>query len=150
MYCMKQATSNKISPGFVLTLLDAAALIEQRMDRALSNTRGVSFREFRLLQSLSQFHDQSAMRVELASAVGLTPSAITRALKPLEKLGYVTTEKSDRDARRSLAKLTKAGTKLLSDVQDVVDDVVAGLPQTAIGEQQLGDLRDGLATSKRR
>jgi len=40
--------------------------------------------------------------VDLAAAVGLTPSAVTRALRPLEKLGCVATQKSERDARRSL------------------------------------------------
>jgi len=84
-------------------------------------------------------HQESATRVDLAAAVGLTPSAVTRALKPLEKMGYVVTEKSDRDARRSLASLTPAGRHLLADAQGVVDDSVGlmelGSPdQTAIAK----------------
>src|SRR6266702_5661390 len=86
--------------ALVLALLDSAAFVERRLDRALANTRGISFSEFRMLRSLSTFQDGTGMRVELADAVGLTPSAITRALKPLEKLGYVSTQKSERDARR--------------------------------------------------
>src|SRR5262245_10484179 len=103
----------------VLTLLDAAAMVERRLDVALSHTRGISFSEYRLLRSLSTLHQGTVMRVELANAVGLTPSAITRALKPLEKLGYVSTEKSERDARRSLVSLTAGGVKLLADAQAV-------------------------------
>lgn len=111
----------------VLALIDSATRIQRRLDLSLSNVRGISFSEYRLLLALSEFHGASAMRVELARAVGLTPSAVTRAIKPLEKLGYVTTEKSDRDARRALAKLTRGGEELLSDATGVVNDVIASL-----------------------
>lgn len=113
--------------ALVLTLLEASDRVERRLDRTLSNTRGISFREYLLLRTLSRAHDRAATRVDLASAVGLTPSAVTRALKPLEKLGCVVTHKSDRDARRSLAVLTSAGAELLDDAQAAVDDVLAGL-----------------------
>lgn len=109
-------------------LLDAAGYLERRLDRAISTIRGISFSEYRLLRELSQRPEARAMRVELAQAVGLTPSAVTRALKPLEKLGYVETLKSDRDARRSLACLTKGGRELLSDAEGVARDVLLGLP----------------------
>ena len=121
----------------VLTLLETAARVERRLDLALSHTRGISFSEYHLLRALSKLHDGAAMRVELAAAVGLTPSAVTRALKPLEKLGIVTTEKSDRDARRSIARLTPAGTELLADAQWAVDDVIARLPLHAVEREPL-------------
>ncbi len=131
--------------ALVFTLLDVAGLIEKRLDGPLACTRGISFREYRLLKSLSEFPGGRAMRVELAQAVRLTPSAVTRALKPLEKLGYVTTEKGERDARQSLARLTEAGGILLSDADSIVADVVAGLPAMSISEGQLAELHRGLA-----
>ena len=131
--------------ALVFSLLDIAGLIEKRFDRPLAGARGVSFREYRLLKSLSEFPQGRAMRVELAQAVGLTPSAVTRALKPLEKIGYVTTEKGERDARQSLACLTGAGEILVSDADAIVADVVAGLPATTISESQLAELHRGLA-----
>jgi DNA-binding MarR family transcriptional regulator len=108
--------------------LDAASYLERRLDRALSTIRGLSFSEYRLLRELANQPDARAMRVELAQAVGLTPSAVTRALKPLEKLGYVETLKSDRDARRSLACLTDGGRELLSDAEGIAGDVLHSLP----------------------
>jgi DNA-binding MarR family transcriptional regulator len=119
----EQATNETL----VFALLDAAGRVELRLDRLLSNTRGISFREYQLLRALSRLYDGSATRVALADAVGLTPSAVTRALKPIEKLGYVVTHKSERDARRSLAELTPAGLELLADAQGAVDDAIAGL-----------------------
>ncbi len=79
------------------------------------------------------------MRVELAQAVSLTPSAVTRALKPLEKLGYVETLKSDRDARRSLACLTDGGRELLSDAEGVARDVLTNLPLESLTPAGLED-----------
>ena len=132
----------------VLTLLESASLVERRLDRALSSIRGISFSEYRLLRSLSKLHGGTAMRVDLASSVGLTPSAVTRALKPLEKIGYVTTQKSDRDARRSLATLTSAGIELLSDAQSLLKDVIAELPLDPLDYEQLSEFHQGLVKKR--
>jgi len=120
----------------IFTLLNAASRIERRLDRVLSATKGVSFTEYHLLNVLHEKHSGSATRVDLANAVSLTPSAITRALKPLEKIGFVVTEKSDHDARRSIASLTLAGSELLADANNIVLDEIAllALPDEGINE----------------
>ena len=110
---------------FIFQLLKVATRIERRLDRALSATKGVSFTEFHLLKELQDKHNGAATRVDLANASGLTASAITRALKPLEKIGFVVTEKSEHDARRSIARLTSAGNELLSDASRIVEDEIA-------------------------
>ena len=120
-------------------LLDAAGYLERRLDRALSTIRGLSFSEYRLLRELAAQPEARAMRVELAQAVGLTPSAVTRALKPLEKLCYVETLKSDRDARRSLACLTESGRELLSDAEGIARDVLETLPIESLSSAGLED-----------
>jgi len=130
----KQKTN---SQDLIFALLEAAGRVERRLDRTLSCTRGISFREYHLLRELCRLYDGSATRVDLAAAVGLTPSAVTRALKPLEKLGYVVTHKSDRDARRSLAELTSGGHELLADAQMAVDDAIADLSLKGIDHQQV-------------
>ena len=130
--------------ALVLALLDSAAFVERRLDRALANTRGISFSEFRMLRSLSTFQDGTGMRVELADAVGLTPSAITRALKPLEKLGYVSTQKSERDARRSLVTLSAAGFELLADARTTIADAISSLPLALLNDTRLSDFRNEL------
>ncbi len=109
---------------FILSLLNTASRVERRLDRALSAVCGVSFTEYHLLNQLQVKLKGSATRVDLAAAVGLTPSAITRALKPLEKIGLVETVKSERDARRSLATLTNAGESVLDNANAVVQDEI--------------------------
>lgn len=125
-------------------LLDSARLLERRLSTALSNIRGISFSEYRLISRLATQFDGSATRVDLAQAVGLTPSAITRALIPLEKMGYVSTEKSARDARRSLAVLTASGKELAGDAQGVVDDVLRDLPIDLLDGNTLANFHNEL------
>jgi len=116
---------NKQKSEFVFALLAASSRIERRFDRILSAIRGVSFTEYFLLKRLKEQPNGTAARVDLAAAVHLTPSAVTRALKPLEKTGYVTSHKNERDARQTVAKLTDAGEELLLDVDAVIGDEIS-------------------------
>ncbi|MCB0994807.1 MAG: MarR family transcriptional regulator [Acidimicrobiales bacterium] len=115
----------------VVHLLHAAAVLTKRLDRSLASIKGISFSEYQLLSALGRQPAATAPRSVLAEHVGVTPSGVTRALKPLEKLGFVETDKDGRDARRSLARLTPAGVELVSDAAGVVADVVDGVDAIA-------------------
>jgi DNA-binding MarR family transcriptional regulator len=119
--------------------------LEKRLDSSLAAIRGISLAEYRLLRALGDAPGAQASRVDLASAVGLTPSGVTRALRPMEKLGIVATVKSKRDARLAIAALTPAGRELLNDASGVVDDTMKSflerVPQT---REQLDRLLDVL------
>lgn len=119
-----------MSQQTILSLARAWARLEQRLDAALSNIKGISFSEYQMLRVLADSPGHAASRVALADAVARTPSGITRALRPLEKLGFVETQKSDRDARLALAVLTAEGQELVSDASGVLDD---------LAEQLVGD-----------
>ena len=144
---------NDIAPhteACVLQFLESAAALERQLDRGLSLTRGISFSEYRLLTVTTSTEANGIPRIDLAQAVGLTPSAVTRALKPLEKLGYVTTEKSERDARQSRAVITSAGRELLSDAQAVMHDNLRALALNTLSQQQISDFQARLAELKSR
>ena len=127
----------------ILQLFETAGYLERRLDRVLSYTRGISFREYHMLRELALHFNDAATRVDLAAAVGLTPSAVTRALKPLEKLGYIQTRKDERDARRSLAMLTETGQTLYREAQTLVQEQVNLLPLDQLNRT---DLAQSLAT----
>lgn len=129
----------------VFSLLGLAARIERQLDHSLAAVRGISFTEYQLLRQLSLLNEGSATRIDLANAVHLTPSAITRALKPLEKIGYVETIKSARDARRSMASLTGAGKELLSDADKLVADIIGSLPHPSLSDKVLSKVIKDLA-----
>jgi len=136
---------SNLNQKFVFALLAAAGRIERRLDRKISMTSGISFTEYRLLKALQLEHQGKATRVDLASTVDLTPSAITRALKPLEKTGYVTTEKSERDARQSLASLTDTASSVLENTDKLIQDEINLL---SVPTEQQADLRTFLDTIK--
>lgn len=127
----------KITESLVLDFLDAASVVERRLDGALSYTRGISFSEFRLLRTLALGNASGTSRVDLAHAVGLTPSAVTRALKPMEKLGYVQTVSNERDARQSLAQLTDGGRVLLKDAEGVFHDTFLSSPLNELNNAEV-------------
>jgi len=112
--------------ALALTFANAWNRLERRLDNCLGSIRGISLAEYRLLRALGDAPNAQASRVDLAHAVGLTPSGVTRALRPMEKLGIVSTVKSKRDARLAIAALTPAGRELLDDASGVVDDTMKG------------------------
>ncbi len=128
------------NPGrsLALLLLSAAATLERRLDHRISMIKGVSLREYQILNALAAEHQATAKRVDLAAVVSLSPSGVTRALRPLEKLGYVETRRDARDARSSLARLTAHGKKLVREASQIFDEVITD--QVAI---------QGLGTSER-
>jgi len=128
----------------VLRLLDSASALSRRLDCVLSNSRGISFSEYRLLRTLSKANAGGYPRIDLANAVGLTASAVTRALKPLEKLGYVATDRNERDARQSLAVITTAGLELLADAQNVLNDTFSELRLNTLSQQEVAEFQNRL------
>ena len=125
------APQNSVSneQALALTLANAWSRLERRLDSSLGAIRGISLAEYRLLKALGDAPGAQASRVDLAKAVGLTPSGVTRALRPMEKLGIVSTLKSKRDARLAIAALTPAGRELLGDASGVVSDTMKTLLQ---------------------
>ncbi len=112
---------------FALAFAAAWNRLEKRLDHSLGAIRGISLAEYRLLKALGDAPNSQASRVDLAQAVGLTPSGVTRALRPMEKLGIVSTVKSKRDARLAIAGLTPAGRELLGDTSSVVHDAMKAI-----------------------
>ncbi len=121
--------------AIVFELLDTAAAIERRLDRAVATIKGVSLSEYRLLAALQEQPRSTASRVDLAAAVGLTPSGVTRALKPLEKRGLVMTARGDRDARQALASLTDHGRELVDDATGLIQDIIEDLTRNGVTDR---------------
>lgn len=54
-------------------------------------------------------------RIEIAEAVGISASGVTRLIAPMEKIVIVEKESNPRDARQSLVKLSNAGQRLYAE-----------------------------------
>jgi len=141
-------TQTSSEQALALTFASAWNRLERRLDHSLGAIRGISLAEYRLLRALGDAPGSQASRVDLAQAVELTPSGVTRALRPMEKLGMVTTAKSKRDARLAIAGLTPAGREVLDDASGVVDDTMKSMlkrtPELATQAGEITELLDGI------
>ncbi len=106
---------------FLMNLAKVNAILSRRFDKL--SVHGISFSDFMILYLLSESNDGKMRRVDLAEKIGLTSSGVTRMLVPLEKIGLIERELSQRDARVSYARLTKAGKKLFEEAQVTAGDL---------------------------
>ena len=99
----------------LMNLSKVQAVISRRFDRL--NIHGIGFNDFMILYLLQQSTGGKMRRIDLAEQIGLTASGITRMLLPMEKIGLVTREANERDARVSYVVLTPAGKQLFEDAE---------------------------------
>lgn len=101
--------------GFCLRLAKASATLARRFDGRLGTLHGIGFGDFMVLFALSQAPGTKLRRIDLAAELGLTASAVTRMLIPLEKIGLVKRQRDPRDARVGYAMLTETGRRVLAE-----------------------------------
>ncbi|MEU3312607.1 MarR family winged helix-turn-helix transcriptional regulator [Streptomyces sp. NPDC048387] len=129
-----------------LRLVKAQTALVRRFDSRLGALFGVSLADFLVLLHLGRAEGGRMRRVDLAGALGLTASGVTRGLAPLERIGLVVREADARDARVAYAALTDTGRERLADALKAAEQVAAdvfGGPEWAAGD--IGEL-SGLLT----
>lgn len=99
----------------LMNLAKVQAVVSRRFDRL--NVHGIGFNDLIILYLLRESTDGKMRRIDLADQIGLTASGITRMLLPMEKIGLVTREANERDARVSYVVLTSAGKQLFEDAE---------------------------------
>ena len=90
---------------------------------------GASFSEFVILRAVEAGGLHGIRRADLAEQVSLSVSGITRALAPLEKLGYIEHQQEELDARVRKVVLTKSGRELFKDIEKDVQRLMDGIDQ---------------------
>lgn len=116
---------------FALLVSRTNAELTRRFDRRLGAFHGLSFIDFTVLNELARDPSGRLRRVDLAEKLGLTQSAVTRILLPLEKIGLVSRNPDPNDARVGYAALTKTGRTMLENA-------------TTTAEETCGDLISGI------
>lgn len=108
-----------------LRLMRAQTALMKRFDASLGGLHGVSLADFTALLRLGQAPGGRMRRVDLAEALGLTASGVTRGLAPLERIGLVTREADARDGRVAYAALTDTGRARLTDMLATAEQIAA-------------------------
>ncbi|HBD95803.1 MAG: hypothetical protein A2015_01775 [Spirochaetes bacterium GWF1_31_7] len=74
-----------------------------------SGLDGMGVSEYFIVYHLYNAPQKKMRRIDLADKIGLTASGVTRILAPMEKIGLVSREKTEHDARVSFVTLTSSG-----------------------------------------
>lgn len=122
--------------SLIMNLSKAHFSINRKMDARLS-CYGIGLSDFVILQHLQAAPEHKMRRVDIAAAVGLTASGITRVLAPMEKYGLVTRESNERDARVSFVVITSGGKRLLSQARSTAIDVAKSFFSASTPEEIL-------------
>ncbi|MDQ2872409.1 MAG: MarR family transcriptional regulator [Candidatus Eremiobacteraeota bacterium] len=102
----------------------ADAWLRRLMDAQLGAVHGLGYTDFLVLAEISSVVGQRMRSVDLAKRLMLTPSGVTRALIPLEKIGLIARRAHDRDARAAYVSLTPAGHKRLAEALPTAERIV--------------------------
>jgi DNA-binding MarR family transcriptional regulator len=94
-----------------INFLRAHAAVTRELSARLEATHGLTLSDFDVLVQLYFAPERALRRVDIARAVLLTASGITRLLDGLERAGWVEKRACDTDARVSYAVLTETGLK---------------------------------------
>ncbi|MEM7359956.1 MAG: MarR family transcriptional regulator [Pseudomonadota bacterium] len=104
----------EIEADFIIQHARLTHKILRRADSQL-NIHGISFSEYMLLYYLNEAPNNVMRRIDLAEAVGISASGVTRMLAPMEKIKLVEKEINPRDARVSLVKLSETGKTIFAE-----------------------------------
>lgn len=123
-----------LEASFVIQTSMLASKLIKRVDGQLS-IHGISFTEFMIMRHLNSSALKTMRRIEIAEAVGISASGVTRLIAPMEKMGIVEKESNPRDARQSLVKLSKAGQRLFEDASLSFEDCSKQMLQSLSSNQ---------------
>jgi DNA-binding MarR family transcriptional regulator len=94
-------------------LLHAHHQVTRVLDAELRDEHGLSLGDYDVLLRLARAPGRSLRMTELAKRVTMSPSGLTRMVDRLVEEELVERERSDQDARVTLAKLTERGRQAL-------------------------------------
>ena len=103
----------------------------RKLDMRLGSLHGIGFGDFVILRALRDAREVYR-QLDLARQLHLSPSGLTRALIPLEKIHLIERERDARDARISRVRLTETGRRIVDDAEETAreacEQLFAGIP----------------------
>lgn len=144
MLDLSSISQYKIMPSLQANYVMLNALLNTKLTKSADNhlsIHGLSFTEFIIMHHLHHAPTKTMRRIELADAVGITASGVTRLLAPMEKVGIVQKDTNPRDARVSLVKLSNTGQTLYKEASQSLDYCAETLV-SALTDRQLSTLTE--------
>ena len=111
----------------VLRLLQVFAALENRFSANLGSVHGLALNDVLLLMNLDRAPLGRMRRVDLAAALAMSQSSVTRMTAPLEKIGLVSRDTDPRDARVVYVVLTETGRERVRESVATLDHLSEGV-----------------------
>lgn len=112
------------------------------LDAYLEQSADLSHAEYGVLRCLSVSEDREIHMSRLAATASVTPSHLSRIVGRLEKRDLLARSADPTDARRTLARLTPGGVRVLEDVEPGYIAEVRARVFDLLGEDRLEQLED--------
>jgi DNA-binding MarR family transcriptional regulator len=109
-------TTQAIELDAFARLMRAHTLLRRQLETEVLVPRGLTFNDFEALMHLNRADDNRLRRIDLAEALMLSPSGVTRLLDGMQAAGFVENRHCDDDARVTWAALTDEGRRTLECV----------------------------------
>jgi DNA-binding MarR family transcriptional regulator len=109
-------STQAVEPAWI-RFLRAHAAVTRQLSARLEAAHGLTLSDYDVLVQLYYAPERALRRVDIARAVLLTASGITRLLDGLERAGWVEKRACESDARVSYAVLTDAGVRKFEAAQ---------------------------------
>ena len=137
--------SNLHSPSTTAhQILATYTSVSKRLGGQLS-IHGISLTEYLIMHELVLAPGKSLTSMELAQQVRLSPSGVTRLLKPMEKNLLIGKTMHPRDARKALVQLTSTGERVYTEAQQSFADTSAQITRL-LSSKEITALHSLLAT----
>lgn len=140
-------TKTPTAPLFIQTwvaFLAAHARVVPLVDKDLKSACGISLTWFDVLQQLSIVPGQRLRMQELADALLLSKSGLTRLIDRIENEGLVARQSVPGDRRSLYVVLTPSGQSLVRKARVAVRESVASHFGSKLSDEELEMLRDAL------
>jgi DNA-binding MarR family transcriptional regulator len=108
-------------------MLRTHALVIRELDERLARRHGLAISEFDVLITLANASGHELRMTEMADAVMLSPSGLTRLVGRLEREGLVRRRPSNEDGRSFLASLTDDGAAKLDEARPTHNAIIREL-----------------------
>ena len=128
-----------------VALLEAHSRLVPQVSRQLESACGISLAWYDVLFQLSRVPENRLRMHELADAVLLSKSGLTRLVDRIEEAGLIARAAVPGDRRSLYVQLTPTGSRLVAKARRVVERLVAEHFGRHLSEAELVALRDSLA-----
>ncbi len=129
----------------MLNLMVASDFVREQIDRVCS-AHGLTRGQYNVLRILKGIHPQGHPRCEIAVRMLERAPDVTRLVDRLERQGLAERDRSERDRRHSITRITKKGLALIEELNAEVEELFKqfGVKLTRRDARELSRICEGI------